>query len=97
MIPMALPNGRAAVQRPTIRERIFSGNSAEIMAVPPGAYPASPTPIAVLAMKSWEKLLVNAQATVAALQKSAMRPMLFFRLHRSMITEVGTERTTMDQ
>jgi|SRR5512139_3302108 hypothetical protein len=97
MIPKALPKGKAAVQRPTIRERILSGKRAEIMAVPPGAYPASPTPIAVRAIKSWGKLLAKAQATVAPLQKSAMRPMHFFRLHRSMTTEVGTDRTTMDQ
>ena len=68
-----------------------------IMAVPPGAYPASPRPMAVLAAKSWLKLRVKAQASVAALHSRAIRPMLFLRLQRSMSTDTGRVKMRIDQ
>ncbi len=45
------PSGIEAFQIPRILARFSGGNSAEIKAVPPGAYPASPMPMAILALK----------------------------------------------
>ena len=49
-----------------MRERFSGGNRPESMAVPAGAYPASPMPMAERAISNWGKLLVKAQATVAS-------------------------------
>ena len=94
---MALPKGMEAFQTPRTRARIALGNMAAIKAVPPGAYPASPSPMAVLALKSCMKFCVKAQANVAALHKRAIRPMLFLRLQRSISTDTGRVKMRMDQ
>jgi hypothetical protein len=52
-------------------------------------------PIPVRAIRSCGKLLVKAQATVAKLQRRAMMPMVFLRLHRSTRMEAGMVSVTI--
>ena len=96
-MPRALPRGMDAFQSPRIFALFSLGKLAESMAVPPGAYPASPMPMAVLAIKSCEKFFVNAQARVAILQNIAMMEILFVRLQRSTRMETGKAKTRIDQ
>ena len=58
--PIADPRGMEAFHRPVIRERFSMGYMAEIIAVPPGAYPASPTPTPSRVRKSWGNVLTKA-------------------------------------
>ena len=51
-MPSALPSGIDAFHRPMTAARFFSGNKAEITAVPPGANPDSPMPTTARTMKS---------------------------------------------
>ena len=95
--PMAEPRGMEAFQRPVMRERFSIGYIAEIIAVPPGAYPASPTPTPNRVRKSWGKDFTNAAMPVAMLQSMTMSPTLRLRLHRSTSSETGKVKTTIDQ
>jgi len=67
------------------------------MAVPAGAYPASPIPMAPRVASNWGKVLVKAQANVAMLHRKAMMPMVFFRLQRSTRIDTGRTKATIDQ
>ena len=96
-MPMALPKGIEAFQIPRILARFSGGNSAEIKAVPPGAYPASPIPMAILALKSCLKFLLKTHTSVARLHSIAISPMAFFLLQRSTRMETGKENRRMDQ
>ncbi len=69
-IPRAEPRGIDAFQSPNIFALFSLGKVAESMAVPPGAYPASPVPMAVLAIKSWEKLFKWELTWLMKLKKS---------------------------
>jgi ABC-type transporter lipoprotein component MlaA len=73
------------------------GYMAEIIAVPPGAYPASPTPTPSRVRKSWGNVLTAAASPVAMLQSITMRPTLRFLLHLSTRMETGNVKITMDQ
>ncbi len=95
--PMAEPSGMEAFQRPIIRERFSMGYMAEIIAVPPGAYPASPTPTPSRVMNSWGNDRTAAARPVATLQSITMRPTLRFLLQRSTRREAGNVKITMDQ
>ena len=67
------------------------------MAVPPGAYPASPIPIRALVDKTALKLGIKAQAAVAKLRKIAISPTVFLRLQRSTRMDIGNVNTTIAQ
>src|SRR5271157_5149616 len=95
--PIADPSGMDAFHKPVIRERFSMGYMAEIIAVPPGAYPASPTPTPRRVRKSWGNDLMNAARPVAMLHSITMMPTLRFLLHLSTIMETGNVKTTMDQ
>mgnify|MGYP003820317779 CR=1 FL=1 len=70
---------------------------ADMIAVPPGAKPASPIPITVRAKKSCVKFLVMPHRAVATLHSTAMIPIAFRLLHRSIRTEKGREKIRMAQ
>jgi hypothetical protein len=95
--PIAEPRGIDAFQSPIIRERFSIGYMAEIIAVPPGEYPASPTPTPRRVRKSWGKDLTNAAMPVAMLQSMTMIPTLRLRLHRSTRMDTGKVKMTIDQ
>ena len=95
--PIAEPSGIEAFQSPIIRERFSMGYMAEIIAVPPGAYPASPTPTPRRVMNSCGNVRTAAARPVATLQSMTMSPTLRFRLQRSTRSETGNVKITMDQ
>jgi hypothetical protein len=80
-----------------MRARRSSGKSAEIIAVPPGAKPAWPMPTTARTAKICPKLRVIAHHAVASPQITAIRPMPFLRLQRSINSEDGSENARIDQ
>jgi len=95
--PMALPNGMEAFHSPNINALFSTGYSADIIAEPPGAYPASPTPIIVRVANNCLKDFEKAPSPVARPQTTAIKPMVFLRLQRSTKIEIGNVKITIDK
>ena len=95
--PIALPSVIDEFHNPIIQDLLDWGYMAEIKAEPPGAYPASPTPITVLTMNNCLNVMVNAPTPVATPQTRDISPIVFFRLQRSINIETGNVNNTIDQ